>query len=200
MRKSLGVQPRIYPEPVLIIAAYDENGTPQCMNAAWGGLCASDKIMMSVNPAHATVAALRSAGAFSVSMGQADQVVACDYVGITSGNNVADKFARRSSTSLPTLLTARSKATTRKATSSSARSATSALTNAFSLLRARSMFRRWRRCPLIRTRKNITKSRKPSLTRAAWAKRCSEQRVDFRWSLENFQALFYGRWQMRAGC
>lgn len=81
-------------EPVLIIAAYDENGTPQCMNAAWGGLCASDKIMMSVNPAHATVAALRSAGAFSVSMGQADQVVACDYVGITSGNNVADKFAR----------------------------------------------------------------------------------------------------------
>lgn len=69
MRKSLGVQPRIYPEPVLIIAAYDENGTPQCMNAAWGGLCASDKIMMSVNPAHATVAALRSAGAFSVSMG-----------------------------------------------------------------------------------------------------------------------------------
>lgn len=85
MRKSLGVQPRIYPEPVLIIAAYDENGTPQCMNAAWGGLCASDKIMMSVNPAHATVAALRSAGAFSVSMGQADQVVACDYVGITSG-------------------------------------------------------------------------------------------------------------------
>lgn len=94
MRKSLGVQPRIYPEPVLIIAAYDANGTPQCMNAAWGGLCASDKIMMSLNPAHATVAALRASGAFSVSMGQASQVTACDYVGITSGNNVADKFAR----------------------------------------------------------------------------------------------------------
>ena len=94
MRKSLGVQPRIYPEPVLIIAAYDEHGTPQCMNAAWGGLCASDKIMMSLNPSHATVAALRQSGAFSVSMGQADQVIACDYVGITSGNNVSDKFAR----------------------------------------------------------------------------------------------------------
>ena len=94
MRKSLGIQPRIYPEPVLIIAAYDENGTPQCMNAAWGGLCASDKIMISVNPSHATVAALRASGAFTVSMGQADQVVACDYVGITSGNNVNDKVAR----------------------------------------------------------------------------------------------------------
>lgn len=94
MRKSLGVQPRIYPEPVFIIAAYDEAGTPQCMNAAWGGFCASDKIMLSLNPAHKTVAALRAAGAFTVSMGQADQVIACDYVGITSGNNVADKFAR----------------------------------------------------------------------------------------------------------
>lgn len=94
MRKSLGIQPRVYPEPVFIIAAYDEAGTPQCMNAAWGGLCASDKIMLSLNPAHATVAALRSTGAFSVSMGQADQVAACDYVGITSGNNVPDKFAR----------------------------------------------------------------------------------------------------------
>ena len=94
MRKSLGVQPRIYPEPVFIIAAYDEAGTPQCMNAAWGGICASNQIMLSLNPAHKTVEALRSAGYFTVSMGQADQVVSCDYVGITSGNNVADKFAR----------------------------------------------------------------------------------------------------------
>ncbi len=94
MRKSFGVQPRIYPEPVFIIAAYDETGTPQCMNAAWGGICTSNQIMLSLNPAHKTVIALRSAGAFSVSMGQADQVVACDYVGITSGNNVPDKFAR----------------------------------------------------------------------------------------------------------
>lgn len=94
MRKSLGVQPRVYPEPVFIIAAYDAAGTPQCMNAAWGGLCASNQIMLCVNPAHATVGALRATGAFSVSMGEADQVAACDYVGITSGNNVADKFAR----------------------------------------------------------------------------------------------------------
>lgn len=33
-------------------------------------------------------------GAFTVSMGEAAHVVACDYVGITSGNNTPDKFAR----------------------------------------------------------------------------------------------------------
>ena len=52
------------------------------------------QLMLCLNPAHKTVIALRESGAFTVSMGQADQVVACDYVGITSGNNVPDKFAR----------------------------------------------------------------------------------------------------------
>ena len=94
MRKSFGVKPAIYPEPVFIIAAYDKDGTPQCMNAAWGGLVAKTQLMLCLNPAHKTVIALRESGAFTVSMGQADQVVACDYVGITSGNNVSDKFAR----------------------------------------------------------------------------------------------------------
>lgn len=94
MRKSFGVKPAIYPEPVFIIAAYDKDGTPHCMNAAWGGLMAKTQLMLSLNPAHKTVMALRERGAFTVSMGQADQVVACDYVGITSGNNVPDKFAR----------------------------------------------------------------------------------------------------------
>ena len=94
MRKSFVVKPAIYPEPVFIIAAYDKDGTPHCMNAAWGGLVAKTQLMLCLNPAHKTVIALRESGAFTVSMGQADQVVACDYVGITSGNNVSDKFAR----------------------------------------------------------------------------------------------------------
>ena len=94
MRKSFGVKPAIYPEPVFIIAAYDKDGTPHCMNAAWGGLVAKTQLMLCLNPAHKTVIALRESGAFTVSMVQADQVVACDYVGITSGNNVSDKFAR----------------------------------------------------------------------------------------------------------
>ena len=34
MRKNFGAKPYTYPQPVLIIAAYDENGTPDAMNAA----------------------------------------------------------------------------------------------------------------------------------------------------------------------
>ena len=35
MRKDLGKQPAVFPMPVLMVAAYDEKGTVQVMNAAW---------------------------------------------------------------------------------------------------------------------------------------------------------------------
>ena len=34
MRKNFGAKPWLYPQPVLIIATYDEDGTPDAMNAA----------------------------------------------------------------------------------------------------------------------------------------------------------------------
>ena len=30
-----------YPQPVLVIGTYDENGTPDAMNVGWGGLVGS---------------------------------------------------------------------------------------------------------------------------------------------------------------
>ncbi len=38
MRKNFGAKAILYPMPVLIIGSYDENGTPDAMNAAWGGI------------------------------------------------------------------------------------------------------------------------------------------------------------------
>ena len=38
MRKNFGVKPWTYPQPVFILAAYDEHGVPNAMNAAWGGI------------------------------------------------------------------------------------------------------------------------------------------------------------------
>ena len=37
MRKNFGAKTWMYPMPVLIIGTYDEGGTPDAMNAAWGG-------------------------------------------------------------------------------------------------------------------------------------------------------------------
>lgn len=94
MRKNFGAKPLTYPQPVFIIATYGEDGTPDAMNAAWGGISESDEISLCLSAGHKTVKNIRERGAFTVSMATADHVAACDYVGLASGNNVPDKFAR----------------------------------------------------------------------------------------------------------
>ena len=94
MRKNFGAKPFTYPQPVFIIAAYDENGIPNAMNAAWGGISEMTEISICISAGHKTTANILKRKAFTVSMAEAGQLVACDYVGIVSGNKVADKFAR----------------------------------------------------------------------------------------------------------
>lgn len=94
MRKNFGAKPYVYPMPVFIIAAYDEAGVPNAMNAAWGGISEEAEVSMCLSPEHKTVQNILARGAFTVSMADAANVVACDYVGIVSGNEVTDKFAR----------------------------------------------------------------------------------------------------------
>ncbi len=78
----------------MIIAAYDENGTPDAMNAAWGGISDDTQISMCLSAGHKTVKNIQARKAFTVSMADAAHVVACDYVGIVSGNKVPDKFEK----------------------------------------------------------------------------------------------------------
>jgi len=94
MRKNFGAKPVCYPQPVFILAAYDENGVPNAMNAAWGGISDDHEISICVSPDHKTMRNILVKKAFTVSMATADQVVACDYVGVVSGNQVPDKFER----------------------------------------------------------------------------------------------------------
>ena len=93
-RKNFGAKPFSYPQPVLIIAAYGENDVPSAMNAAWGGISDYKEISMDLSKGHKTVKDLRARGAFTVSMGTLSQMVACDYVGVASGNKVPDKVAK----------------------------------------------------------------------------------------------------------
>ena len=94
MRKNFGSNPYCFPQPVFILAAYDENGVPNCMNAAWGGISDDRELSVCLGANHKTTANILHSGAFTVSMATADQLIACDYVGIVSGNQVPDKFAR----------------------------------------------------------------------------------------------------------
>lgn len=94
MRKNFGAKPILYPQPVFIIATYNADGTPNAMNAAWGGISESDEISMCISAGHQTTKNILDRGAFTVSMAPADKVVECDYVGIVSGSTVPDKLAK----------------------------------------------------------------------------------------------------------
>ena len=93
-RKDFGAKPLSYPQPVWIIATYDENGVPNAMNAAWGGISEEKEISVCLSPGHKTCRNFAATGAFTVSMADAAHVAACDYVGIASGNQTPDQFAR----------------------------------------------------------------------------------------------------------
>lgn len=93
MRKDFGTKAWLYPMPVFIVAAYDSNGTPNAMTAAWGGIYTDDMIGICLSEGHKTTKNILDTKAFTVSIATASQVAACDYVGIVSGNKVADKFS-----------------------------------------------------------------------------------------------------------
>ena len=94
MRKNFGSKTWLYPMPVFIVAAYDENGVPNAMNAAWGGIYTDNEVGICLAEEHKTTQNILTTKAFTVSMGTAEFVKACDYVGIVSGNKVPDKFVR----------------------------------------------------------------------------------------------------------
>ena len=94
MRKNFGVQTWLYPMPVLIIGTWNEDDTPNAMNAAWGGIHDTNQIGVCIDPGHKTAKNLLQRQAFTVSIADAAHVTACDYVGIVSGNKEKDKFSK----------------------------------------------------------------------------------------------------------
>lgn len=94
MRKNFGSKPWLYPQPVFIVATYGEDGTPDAMNAAWGGLSEANEISMCLSANHKTVKNILKRGAFTVSMATASFVTECDYVGIASGNDTPNKMEK----------------------------------------------------------------------------------------------------------
>lgn len=93
-RKNFGAKPYSCPQPVWIIATYDESGVPDAMNAAWGGISKANQVFICLTPGHRTCKNFEKTGAFTISMADANHVTACDYVGIVSADKVQDKFSK----------------------------------------------------------------------------------------------------------
>ena len=94
MREKLNITEGIFPMPVLMIATYNENGSVNVMNAAWCTMQERDKVALNLTESHKTVKNIKARGGFTVSIADAAHVAEADYLGIASGNKVADKFAK----------------------------------------------------------------------------------------------------------
>lgn len=93
MRKDLGVIPGVYPMPVLMVAAYDEDGVVNVMNAAWGTIVDEDMIYLCIGE-HKTTDNIKAVKAFTVSLADRSHMREADFFGIATGNKMPDKFAR----------------------------------------------------------------------------------------------------------
>ena len=91
--KSFGQKAWMLPQPVLIIGTYNSDGTPNAMNAAWGGQWDSKEIMISMG-SHATTENLARCDEFTVAFATKDTMVASDFVGIVSGKNDPEKMQK----------------------------------------------------------------------------------------------------------
>lgn len=94
MRKDLGNIPAVFPMPVLMVAAYDENGKVNVMNAAWGTMCDMDMIALFISEGHKTSKNIHVSKAFTVSLADKEHMAVADYFGMVSGNRVPDKFEK----------------------------------------------------------------------------------------------------------
>lgn len=94
MRTKLNITEGIFPMPVLMIATYNEDGSVNVMNAAWGTMQARDTVALSLTESHKTVQNIKARGAFTISIADASHITEADYFGVESGNRIPDKFAR----------------------------------------------------------------------------------------------------------
>lgn len=94
MRKKLDITEGIFPMPVLMVATYNEDGSVNVMNAAWGMMQERGTVALNLTETHKTVKNIKKRGAFTVSIADAEHVVEADYFGVASGNKIMNKLEK----------------------------------------------------------------------------------------------------------
>jgi flavoredoxin len=79
MKRDIETKPALFPMPVLMVATYDEGGTVNVMNAAWGMISDMDKITLFLDEGHKTTANIRAVRAFTVSLADRDHIAEADF-------------------------------------------------------------------------------------------------------------------------
>ena len=94
MKKSIGAKTIAFPTPLWLVGTYDEQGRPNLMSAAWGGICCSKppSVAVSLQETRYSYHNLRQRKAFTINIPSQAHVAEADYCGLVSGRTV-DKFA-----------------------------------------------------------------------------------------------------------
>ena len=92
MKKTIKTVPAVFPMPVLMIATYNEDGSVDVMNAAWGVAHDFKQIKLNISETHKTTQNIRRTGAFTVSLADEKHIAESDYFGIVSAANDKEKF------------------------------------------------------------------------------------------------------------
>ncbi len=94
MRVKLNHTEGIFPMPVLMVATYNEDGSVNVMNAAWGTMQDRGYVALNLTESHKTVKNIKARKAFTVSIADAAHVTEADYFGVVSGNRETKKFEK----------------------------------------------------------------------------------------------------------
>ena len=78
MRKNFGPKHFLYPQLVMVVASYGKDGTPDAMNAAWGGIAGGDRIFLCPSSNNKTVENILERKAFTVSAADEAHLVEAD--------------------------------------------------------------------------------------------------------------------------
>ena len=94
MKQEIKTTEAIFPMPVLMISTFNEDGSVDAMNAAWGTMLDRDKVALNLTETNKTVENIKERKGFVVHIADAKHVVEADFFGIASGNNMKDKFEK----------------------------------------------------------------------------------------------------------
>ena len=67
MRTKLSITEGIFPMPVLMVATYNEDGSVNVMNAAWGTMQERETVVLNLTETHKTVKNIKARGALTIS-------------------------------------------------------------------------------------------------------------------------------------
>ena len=94
MKKQIKTTEAIFPMPVLLISTFNEDGSVDVMNAAWGTMLDRDMVALNLTETHKTVQNIKKRGGFVIHIADAKHVVEADWFGVVSANKDPDKFKK----------------------------------------------------------------------------------------------------------